>query len=375
MAVGQAGHGHELLILGIEYVVIVQILDIEIRIKVGINLRETTVRQQAGVLGILNDAVVEFGILQSHGGIQITDVLIRGHFGVLLGCRGEAGLIKALQVLPKIQAHSHVLVLQDRIGADHGGTDVVFTQRLHVGGGHIGGYRIVDPLDASQGLSESFVGLLLCLGQIGRGRGQIDTQMDLGVIPVDEISRIMLELSSITKLVHPLGSATALQHLISLIHKRGKTNQQGVDELVLVGQEGLFMMHVQKLQRNDLVILGDRLNHIGVLGEVLDGFLGNISGKLDGEDLIHILDHDGGMADDQIQVGDGLLDPIDPLRVDVSMYGASLQRRRNVRSRYQHLCIGKCRALICQSSHCREHFISEFFIYVIQRKVLLFACF
>ena len=134
-------------------------------------------------------------------------------------------------------------------------------------------------------------------------------------------------------------------------------------------------MHVQELQRDDLVILGDRLDHVGMLGEVLDGSLSNISGKLNGKDLIHVLDHDGGMADDQIQVRNRLLDPIDPFRVDISMYGASLQRRRNVRSRHQHLGIGIRGTLVCQSSHCREHFSSELFVNGIQRKVLLFRLF
>ena len=131
-------------------------------------------------------------------------------------------------------------------------------------------------------------------------------------------------------------------------------------------------MDVQKLLRNDLALLCDRLDHIGMLGEVLDGLFGDITGKLNGKDLVYILDHDRGTTDDNVEIRDRFFDAIDPLDVNIFMYGASLQSCRNVGGRDQHLRVRQRGVFLRQSSHRREHFSSELFVIIIQRKVLLF---
>ena len=70
----------------------------------------------------------------------------------LLVCQHrKAGLVIPLNELPQRQTILKVLVFQDRVGTDHGRTDIVLAHFLHEGRGKIRGDRLVDAADAIHG--------------------------------------------------------------------------------------------------------------------------------------------------------------------------------------------------------------------------------
>ena len=121
-------------------------------------------REQLNVLALLHDTLIELSVLQRHGGIQVGDVLVRRLFGKLVAYKGIAHLVKAFNELPKQEAFLKVFVFEDRVGADHGGSDIGLAHSLHEGGGHVGVQGLADTLDTREDLGVLGVQLLIGLG-------------------------------------------------------------------------------------------------------------------------------------------------------------------------------------------------------------------
>ena len=135
--VHQARYGNELFILGVVYAVILDIFNVEIGIEIGLHLGKMALCKDSVFLGIFNNAVIKIGVLESDRGIKIAYVIVGGHLSKLIVYEGVARLIKAFDVLPKIKAHSHVFILQDRVSSDNGRSYIVSSECSYVWRGHI----------------------------------------------------------------------------------------------------------------------------------------------------------------------------------------------------------------------------------------------
>ena len=124
----------------------------------------------------------------------------------------------------------------------------------------------------------------------------------------------MLELGEVIELEICLDSTTAVEGLESLIYEGAKTSEKSVDELILIGEIGLLMVYVQYLGGGDLIVAYVE-DQIGVCSQMLYRFLGDMTGELNGENLVHVLDRNHRTTDDGVKGGNYRLDALDPLDI------------------------------------------------------------
>ena len=155
----------------------------------------------------------------------------------------------------------------------------------------------------------------------------------------------MLEIHTVIKAIILLDTATSDKRAEALIHKGGKTYEQGVDKLIFVGEIALLVKHVEYTRGGDLVTLYLQ-NEIGVLCQVLDGFFRNTARQLNGHDLLLVLDKNRGRADDSVQCGQCRLHTRDPFRVDRFADCLTLEGRFHVRRADQHTRLIEVRAFL-----------------------------
>ena len=150
--VHQAGNRHRLLVFRIVNQIILQLLLGEVEIEVGEGLGKTLFGKQFDIAS--HDAVVKLCILQCQQPVKVADVIVVRHLGEFLAQDGKSGLFVPLDKLPKRKAILKILVFQDRIGANDGGTDKVSAQFLCKGGGKVRRNSGVDAADTLDRRSE-----------------------------------------------------------------------------------------------------------------------------------------------------------------------------------------------------------------------------
>ena len=222
--------------------------------------------RQELALGIVGgDAVEELGVFERDRRIQVADEGARRHFGIRIATHRIARLIAALDVLPKEQAAFEMLVFENGVGANDGGTHKAAAERLRKGRGEIGKHREVELLNASKGrtVTGAQLGLRLALGGLGRGRGQLNGEADTGAMHPRLSLGGVLKLGLVFKAIVLFNAAAARKGTVANGDKGRETVEQSVDKAILVGQERFLAEDVQKTGRDHLVPL-DLTDHIGV---------------------------------------------------------------------------------------------------------------
>ena len=186
-------------------------------------------------------------------------------------------------------------------------------------------------------------------------------QLDLGGTAFF-VLREMLKANAVFKFVILFHAGTTLQGAVALVHKGGKAHKQRVDKLVFVGEIAFLVENVQDARGSHLVPL-DLQDQIGVLCQVLDGFLGNAPRQLNGHNVLLILDRHGGIAYDQIQGGQSRLYARDPFGVDAFAHGALSQRRLGFPRADQHTRLLEIGVLVSQCLQGGEGLGSELLVF------------
>ena len=164
--VHQTGHGYRLFVFGIVHLIVLELILEGIGGKVGVGFGQGLRREDLDVVGLFHHTAVKLRILQSDGRVQVADVLVRGHLGKFFAKEGITDLLTALDVFPKGQTFLEILILQNGVGANDRGTDIVASQLLHKGGRHIGHQRHADALDAAQSVRILGVEIHIKLGHL-----------------------------------------------------------------------------------------------------------------------------------------------------------------------------------------------------------------
>ena len=338
LVVHQTRDGYGLFVLRIVYAIILQLLLRKIGRKIGIDLPHVLGRQELALGIVGGDAVEELGVLERDRRIQVADEGARRHFGIRIAAHRVARLIAALDVLPKEQAAFEMLVFENGVGANDGGTHKAAAERLRKGRGEIGKHREVELLNASKGrtVTGAQLGLRLALGGLGRGRGQLNGEADTGAVDPRLSLGGVLKLGLVFKAIVLFHAAAARKGTVANGDKGRETVEQSVDKAILVGQKRFLAEDVQKTGRDHLVPL-DLTDHIGVARQVLDRFFRNAACQLDRQDLLHVLDRHGGAANDGIERGHSRLDPLHPLGVYAPPYRSAAERCLGLRRADQHL--------------------------------------
>ena len=291
-------------------------------------------RQLLLLVEIVFNGLPEGEILLRQRGVQLLDVGVVHLFQIFLDQHTVTGGLVALHELPESQALPQVLVLQNGVGPHDRGTDIAVAHLLHEGGGGVVGDHVVElhhPAPQIRGVGEVLLHpVFLALGGLGDLHLEVQLHLDFAVV------KIVLELQ--TGGLFILSGAAG--DLIPAADEGVHPLDQGVEELVFVGLDGLFPENVEDLGGGDLVPfdLGDQ---IGVLGEVLQGTHGDIPAEFDGHDLLPFLDELGGIAGQNVEAGQSVLDRVDPGLVDGAQHIALLQFHRGLSVLHQREDRGK----------------------------------
>ena len=97
----EVGNGYELFIIGVVHGVIVHFFQIQLGFEVRESFGQTSFGQQTVVGVVTCNARIELQILQSHGRIQFSHVLVGRHFSKLVGRRRKSRFVDAFNIFPK----------------------------------------------------------------------------------------------------------------------------------------------------------------------------------------------------------------------------------------------------------------------------------
>ena len=109
-------------------------------------------------------------------------------------------------------------------------------------------------------------------------------------------------------------TAILFQRLIAPVYKSEKAVDQGVDKLIFIGQQCLFVVDIEDFGRCDFIALHLQ-NQIGMLRQMLDGFLADAAGKFHRNDFLYIFNSAKRLAYGQVQIRQIFFNHVDPFSI------------------------------------------------------------
>ncbi len=142
------------------------------------------------------------------------------------------------------------------------------------------------------------------------GDGETDAVINLVSHP------IKLEIAMDEQDVGIARLAMGFDVLVTVGHEDGKTQNKRHDQAVLIDLVVLVAGDVEDLFGDDVALLVEAMDELGMGGEVGDGGAGDPFGQSGQNDFALLFDEGTGLSDDVVDVAEALIELFDPLDVE-----------------------------------------------------------
>ena len=197
--------------------------------------------------------------------------------------------------------------------------------------------------------------------------GQLDGEIDLrGILTAVDIGEV-LKLGLVAELIVSFGACAAVECLIALIDESGKPCQKSIYKLIFVSKHRLIVEYVEQLRGDDLAVILDLKDIVGMLSKVLNGLFADMLRELDGKHLVNVLDGNSGRSDYNVERGESSLYFVYPFDIDALMHRVPFKRGVDLGCGNDHFRISEFGAILCEPAQRGERFRSEFFVIAIHK--------
>ena len=155
-------------------------------------------------------------------------------------------------------------------------------------------------------------GLVMLLGHQGFGRGRdayLGFDLDIGLADM----RFVLHQEDF----FVMEGREILREFVTLFDEEHQLADEGRDEAVLIGEDLVFVGDVQDLGRDDVAVIVDFLDILGMGSEVLNRFAGSLARELDRRQIRDLLGRKPRRLDDIAEVEEHFFDLLNPGEVEV----------------------------------------------------------